>query len=129
MQLLIATSLCVLTLLLFTPTVSTLQKFDLSKFKLAVHEYSGLDEKEFWSFMTEMRMFENTLETSTNQAAGHLYEALTHAQNLGMLASSAQQERMHEIARGLGAAGEKVIKESAKRTKTPFKTIYLKDTL
>ena len=94
-----------------------------------VHEYSGLDEKEFWGFVMEMQMFENTLETSTNQAAGHLYEALNHAQNLGMLASSAQQERMHEIVRGLGAAGEKVIKESAKRTKTPFKTIYLKDTL
>jgi hypothetical protein len=96
---------------------------------MAVHEYSGLDENEFWSFVVYMRVFENSLDTSTTQAAGHLYTALNHAQNLGMLASSAQQERMHEIVRGLGVAGEKILKESAKRTKTPFKTIYLKDTL
>ena len=129
MLLLTATGLLLLTLLLYTPIVSTRQKADLTTFKMIVHEYSGLDEEEFWRFVMELQMFENTYETSVEQAAGHLYEAMNHAQNLGMLASSSHKERMDEAVRSLGVEGERILVESARRTKTPYKTIYLKDTL
>jgi len=54
---------------------------------------------------------------------------MNHAQNLGMLASSSHKERMDEAVRSLGVEGERILVESARRTKTPYKTIYLKDTL
>tara|TARA_B110000285_G_scaffold233647_1_gene308061 strand:- start:3309 stop:3614 length:306 start_codon:yes stop_codon:yes gene_type:complete len=101
----------------------------LSIFKQGVHKYSGLDEREFLGFINEIQMFENSLDTSVDQAAGHLYKGINHAQNLGMLSSPANQAVMHELVRSLGVEGERIIMESAKRIKVPFRTIYLKDTL
>jgi len=68
-------------------------------FEEQVHKYSGLDPNEWKSFLTEIREFDKGLEV------GHLYQAVEHVRNLGLMNTNFTDE-LNSLADRLGYEGE-----------------------
>jgi len=94
-------------------------------FEEKVHTYSGLDPNEWTLFLTEIREFDKGLQVE------HLYQAVEHVRNLGLMNTNFTDE-LNSLADRLGYEGELVV--GPKRPKflnevipdQPF-TYYLND--
>jgi hypothetical protein len=92
-------------------------------FELEAHPYSGLDPQEWKSFLTELRAFD-----ANPERARHLYGAIEHLRNLGLMNTN-YTESVNEISDRLGFEGETIANQIAQARGVQFRPKYLNDTI
>lgn len=117
MKLLIWLLLLVLVLWIFFPRPGAGR---FRNFELEAHKYSGLDPKEWKSFLTELRAFDQDPKRTDK-----LYKAVDHLRNLGLMNTNFT-ETINEISDRLGYEGEIV---ASQIQGVPFRPKYLNETI
>jgi len=92
-------------------------------FELEAHPYSGLDPQEWKLFLTELRAFD-----ANPDRAAHLYGAIEHLRNLGLMNTN-YTEKINEISDRLGYEGEVIANQLAISKGIQFRPKYLNDTI
>lgn len=90
---------------------------------MEAHPYSGLDPREWKSFLTELRAFDADPERTA-----HLYGAIEHLRNLGLMNTN-YTEAINEISDRLGYEGETIANQLAISKGIQFRPKYLNDTI
>jgi hypothetical protein len=106
----------------------------MKKYKERVHQYSGLDPKNWERFLANIHEFEQLVSTpQLDEAAAALYAALTNVRELGLglrrADDSDHQEKLEQIAKEMGYDGEFMINEAAISRGIQFFPKYLNDSL
>lgn len=73
-------------------------------FEKKIHPYSGLDPKEWTSFLESLRKFDRTYESRA------LYQAVEHVRNLGLMNTNFTED-LNALADRLGYEGELVLNQ------------------
>lgn len=92
-------------------------------------KYSGIDPEEFKAFVESMAEAEANVDKQPRVAAGHLYTALDHFENLGTHNNYDVQEDVHDVAERIGIMMERKILESCLKLKINWTPRYLNNTL
>ena len=100
---------------------------DLDVFIKKVHEYSGLNPDEFYTFITNINVFKNTLREDPEFAGKFLYIALDSLENIGIMTEF--QEDIHQLALQLGYYAEKMLMDASINKNTAFHPKYLNSRL
>jgi hypothetical protein len=96
--------------------------------KLEAYKYSGLKPELYYSFLNNMKLMQQVLN-SVETSAGYLYTAVDNLQDLALYAkggSTGLIDEIHDLASRIGNAGELMILDSALKQGVRFYPKFIK---
>jgi len=95
--------------------------------QLRVRAYSGLNPELYYSFVNDLTLMENLVDSNTDAAAGYMHAAIEKANKIALYATGVHTyviDELREITRELGVHVEKRILRTALRNGDVFRPSY-----